>query len=223
MKAVIIMAREPKPNIVKTRFTPPLDPVDASRIYHGFLLDKIEQVEGINDSDRFVAYTPETSRKFFESIAPQDITLIAQSGKDLGERLANISKMLFRNGYKRIVIIDSDSPNLPSSYIISGLKALKRFDLVVGPCEDGGYYLIGLSSETPQIFQDIPWSTSKVTEITMKKARVLGKKLHLLEEWYDIDTFKDLKRLKSELDLDPDASGHGFFCKNTYKILSEIF
>jgi rSAM/selenodomain-associated transferase 1 len=223
MKAIVIMAREPEPHKVKTRLTPPLDPVTASKIYHGFLMDKIEQVEGIKEADHFVAYTPESSRYFFESIIPPDFTLLPQKGKDLGERLANICDTLFENGYVKIVMMDSDTPNLPSSYITDGLESLKKTDLVLGPCEDGGYYLIGLSSNMPQIFQGIPWSTSNVTEVTMRKAQALGKKIFLLEKWYDVDTISDLRRLKSELDAYPEVSNDVFFCKNTYKIVSEIF
>lgn len=223
MKAIVIMAKEPEPHKVKTRLIPPLDPVTAAKIYHSFLLDRIDQVTGISDVFHFVAYTPESSRKFFENIIPHDFTLLSQRGKDLGERLANICDTLFENGYEKIVMMDSDTPNLPSSYITDGLKSLKKTDLVLGPCEDGGYYLIGLRKKMPQIFQGIPWSTSNVTEVTMRKAQALGKKIFLLEKWYDVDTIEDLARLKSELDAYPELSGDVFFCKNTYKIVSEIF
>ncbi|UCE36466.1 MAG: TIGR04282 family arsenosugar biosynthesis glycosyltransferase [Thermoplasmata archaeon] len=222
MNAIVIMAREPKPNKVKTRLTPPLDPQTASKIYHGFLLDRIEQVESLREVDHFVAITPESSDSFFKDIIPKDFALLRQKGKDLGERLSDISNTLFKKGYEKVVMMDSDSPNLPSRYISEGLKMLNKADLVLGPCEDGGYYLIGLSSNMPQIFQDIPWSTSRVTEITNKKAKALGKKISLLEEWYDVDTFEDLKRMRTELDSYPKAPNDIFFCKNTYSIISEI-
>jgi rSAM/selenodomain-associated transferase 1 len=222
MHAIVIMAKESKPGYVKTRLTPPLDPQIASKIYHGLLLDRIEQVECLREADHFVAYFPKSSLHFFENIIPSSFSLLPQKGKDLGERLANIFSTLFEDGYERIVIMDSDSPNLPSRHISEGLDMLDKADLVLGPCEDGGYYLVGLSSNMPQIFQGIPWSTSKVTELTIKKAKVMDKKISLLEGWYDVDTIEDLKRLKKELDAYPETLKDIFFCKNTYKIISEI-
>jgi rSAM/selenodomain-associated transferase 1 len=222
MKAIVIMAREPEPNRVKTRLMPPLSPGDASRIYESFLLDKIENIKAIREVDRFVAYTPETSRNYFEGIIPSEFNLIAQKGKDLGERLANVSDSLFKNGYYGIMMMDSDTPNLPSSYIISGLEALDENDLVVGPCEDGGYYLIGLSRQIPEIFQGIPWSTPDVTKTTIMKAQSGGRSLSLLKKWYDVDTIEDLMRLKRDLDAAHDGSKTDLKCRNTHKILSEI-
>jgi rSAM/selenodomain-associated transferase 1 len=222
MKAIVIMAKEPVENQVKTRLTPRLDPQTASKIYHGFLLDRIEQVENLREVDHFVAITPESSGSFFEDIIPKDFTLLRQKGKDLGERLSNISNTLFESGYKKIVIMDSDSPNLPSDLITSALTELNNADLVLGPCKDGGYYLIGLSSHESKIFQDIPWSTSKVIEITKERAKAQGKNISLLEKWYDVDTIEDLIRLKNDLDRHHEKPNYMYFCKNTYKIISEI-
>jgi rSAM/selenodomain-associated transferase 1 len=222
MNAIVIMAKEPKPGNVKTRLTPSLDPQTASRIYHSLLLDRIEQVESLKEADHFVAYFPKSSLNFFENIIPSSFSLLPQKGKDLGERLANIFNTLFKEGYERIIIMDSDSPNLPSRFISEGLKMLNKADLVLGPCEDGGYYLVGLSSNMPQIFQEIPWSTSEVTEFTVKKAKALDKRISLLEKWYDVDTIEELKRLRIELDSYINTPNDIFFCRNTYKIISEI-
>jgi rSAM/selenodomain-associated transferase 1 len=222
MKAIVLMAREPRPNLVKTRLTPPLDSADASRIYHSFLLDKIEQVYGLDGVGRFVAYTPDSSREFFSTIVPKGLRLIPQKGEDLGEKLANLSSSLLDEGYDGVMLMDSDTPNLPSGFTISGLEALNENDLVVGPCEDGGYYLIGLSRKIPEIFRDIPWSTPEVTPTTIKKSSALGLRTAMLQKWYDIDTFDDLKRLKRELDALLDNSEAYSRCKNTHRTLSEI-
>lgn len=222
MKAIVIMAKEPQPNEVKTRLTPPLDPQTTSKIYHGFLLDRISQVESLREMEHFVAITPESSGSFFKDIIPKDFTLLRQRGKDLGERLSNISNTLFENGYKKIVIMDSDSPNLPSNLITSAFTKLNNVDLVLGPCEDGGYYLIGLNSPEPEIFKNIPWSTSEVSEITKERAKVQGKNISLLRKWYDVDTIEDLIRLKNDLDNYPENPNDMYFCRNTYKIISEI-
>ena len=219
--AIVIMAKSPLPNQVKTRMIPALDPSTASSLYHNFLLDKIEQVENI-DAHPFIAYTPENGADFFRSIIPPGFTLINQVGSDLGERLTNISNHLFRQGFKKISILDSDTPNLPPEYIQKGFERLDESDVILGPCEDGGYYLIGLRANHPQLFIGIPWSTPGVTELTIRKAQTSGLTICLLEKWYDIDTLEDLKHLKYDLETTSNNRKSSFFCKNTYRAISRL-
>lgn len=213
MDAVVIMAKVPRPNEVKTRLTPPLDPESSSRLYCSFLLDKLEQVNDLKGINPMIAYTPHESSDFFKSILPTGFSLIPQNGANLGERLANVSGCIFKQGFNKVVILDSDSPNLPSQYIYDSLACLDKADAVVGPCFDGGYYLIGFNSYMPELFHDIPWSSSRVTELTIEKAANCGKTILLLNEWYDVDTWEDLLRLKRDLERPLPGS---FFCKNTY-------
>jgi rSAM/selenodomain-associated transferase 1 len=216
MYALVIMAKAPVPNEVKTRLTPPLKPEEASYLYQNFLLDKIEQVKSI-ETRRFISYTPEKSETFFRSIVPSGFSLISQAGADLGEKLVNVSNGLFAQGAEKVMMLDSDTPNLPTDYIKEALSLLDEVDVVIGPCEDGGYYLIGMRSFMPELFIGIPWSTSRVAELTIMKAQKLGLTVSLLQEWYDIDTAIDLKRLKKDLDS---PSENCFFCENTFRTLS---
>ncbi len=216
MNAVVIMAKAPFPNEVKTRLTPSLKPEAASCLYHNFLLDKIEQVKSI-EAQRFISYTPETSEAFFRSITPAGFSLISQVGANLGERLANVSKRLFAQGAEKVMMLDSDTPNLPAVLIRDGLSRLDDVDVVVGPCEDGGYYLIGMRSWVPELFHGIPWSTSEVTDLTIRKAQSLDLSVSLLDRWYDVDTVIDLERLKRDLQL---PNKNCFFCENTYRYFS---
>lgn len=215
------MAKAPLPAQVKTRMIPSLDPLTVSNLYYNFLLDKIEQVKNIK-AQAFIAYTPETEFDFFRSIAPPGFDLINQVGSDLGERLANISRSLFGHGFKKVLILDSDTPNLPVEYIEKGLEQLDNSDVVIGPCEDGGYYLIGLRASQPHLFRDIPWSTSRVTELTVNKAQSSGLIVSLLEKWYDIDTPEDLKRLKNEMELPSNNRKNSFSCENTCSAISKL-
>ena len=112
-----------------------------------------------------------------------------------------------------MVILDSDSPNLPSGYIYDGLECLDKADAVIGPCLDGGYYLIGLSDHIPELFRDIPWSTG----VTLERAASVGIFLSLIDEWYDVDTWEDVVRLKRDLGEPLDGS---FDCKNTYGMMA---
>lgn len=217
MYAIAIMAKAPFPNKVKTRLTPLLSPFEASQLYHSFLLDKITQVKSIKGVRPFVAYTPGSSESFFRSIIPPGFSLISQAGKDLGERLTRVSKELFAQGAAKVLILDSDTPNLPIDHIREGLARLDEGDVVLGPCEDGGYYLIGMRIFIPEIFNGVPWSTDMVTELTMKKVQALGLTVSMLPGWYDVDTEKDLKRLIQDLEF---PSKNSFFCENTHRTLS---
>ncbi len=218
--ALAIMAKAPNPGEVKTRLIPPLEPETSASLYHNFILDKINQVKNIKEAKPFIAYTPEKSEPFFKKIAP-GFTLISQVGADLGMRLTNLSNTLLNQGYRKVVILDSDTPNLPLEYIRLALQRLDQFDIILGPCEDGGYYLIGLKSFFPEIFNEIPWSTSRVTKLTIKKAEAIGLTIFLLNEWYDVDTLKDLIRLKRDLDSKLKNRDDNF-CENTYRFISDI-
>jgi rSAM/selenodomain-associated transferase 1 len=221
LNAVVIMAKSPLPNKVKTRLIQWLDPSTVSSLYYNFLLDKIEQVKNI-EAHIFIAYTPENAADFFRTIIPPGFTLINQVGLDLGERLVNISKCLFNVGFKKVAILDSDTPNLPPEYIQKGFTLLNKSDVVLGPCEDGGYYLIGLKANQPQLFNGIPWSTPKVMELTIEKAQSSGLTICLLEKWYDIDTVDDLKRLRYDLDTTSENQKTSFFCEKTYRAISRL-
>jgi uncharacterized protein len=220
MDAIVVMAKAPQPGTVKTRLSPPLDPCEASFLYSQFLLDKIEQLKRIRGPRRYIAYTPDTARTFFASITPDDFDLIPQAGRDLGERMAGIARAFFSEGFDKLLIIDSDTPNLPPRYIREGLHRLDHADVVIGPCDDGGYYLIGTRRNMPELFSGIPWSTSAVAGMTAATAVRLGVTVSLLEWWYDIDTAGDLLRLKA--DLDSPRNRNGFFCAHTYRALNKL-
>jgi rSAM/selenodomain-associated transferase 1 len=213
------MAKKPIPNKVKTRLIPTLSPTTAAKLYHNFLLDKIEQVNKITDAKPVIAYSPPSSKIFFKKIIPKGFTLIEQIGENLGERLSNISNMLFHQGFSKIILMDSDTPNLPSEYLYQAIKYLNQVDIVLGPCVDGGYYLIGSRYYFPDIFREIPWSTSKVIQATINKIILLGATFRYLDKWYDVDTIKDLIRLKHDL---TSSNQKECYCKNTRKIISQI-
>ncbi|MBE0522513.1 MAG: TIGR04282 family arsenosugar biosynthesis glycosyltransferase, partial [Candidatus Methanoperedenaceae archaeon] len=211
MNAIVIMAKAPLSGMVKTRLLSRLESGEAAILYRCFLLDKIEQVKHIDNASHFIAYTPANTRALFRELIPRDFTLVEQNGAHLGERLSNISKNLFSQGFKKVIILDSDSPNLPRDFISEGLDRLDNTDVVLGPCEDGGYYLIGARAHFPGIFKNIPWSTQDVTGKTIEKAKGSGLVVSMLEPWYDVDTIDDLLRLKKDLD-NSSRKNQQFFC-----------
>ncbi|MFI1773200.1 TIGR04282 family arsenosugar biosynthesis glycosyltransferase [Thalassobellus citreus] len=115
-----------------------------------------------------------------------------QEGNDLGERMKNAFKKGFEDGYKRIVLIGSDLPDINSQHIENGLKALNNTEVVFGPAEDGGYYLIGLNKMHDFIFENKPWSQSNLLEKTCSELDKKNIKFTTLVSLNDIDTFEDL-------------------------------
>lgn len=202
MKSILVMvAKEPVPARVKTRLCPQLSPTCAAELYSCFVQDMADEMSRLTASDDpssrvsvALAYTPEESAAAFKAILPVPIPLFPQHGSDLGERLLDIFEKLCGNGYDQVHIINSDSPDMPRSLISEAARLLEapQTDLVLGPCTDGGYYLVGLKKPVPELFRDMPWSTDRVLEMTMERARMLGLSCALLEPWYDIDTHDDL-------------------------------
>lgn len=115
-----------------------------------------------------------------------------QDGIDLGERMKNAFKEGFENGFKRIVLIGSDLPDITANHINKGLERLKQHDVVFGPAEDGGYYLIGLSKMYDFVFDNKPWSETHLLEETLEELKKKRVKFATLETLNDIDTYEDL-------------------------------
>jgi len=199
--AVAIMAKAPLPGQVKTRLCPPLSPDEAAGLYRCFLLDKIQQVRALARARPVIAYAPEEAGQIFGTMAP-DLELLPQRGADLGVRLTGILERLLEAGHDGAVAIDSDTPTLPIHLLQQAVDRLAddpALDGVLGPTEDGGYYLIGLKAPQPVLFTDMPWSTADVLPETIRRAEGRRLRLAQLRPWYDVDTPEDLDRLRSEL------------------------
>ena len=123
----------------------------------------------------------------------QDDYKTVQEGHDLGSRMKNAFKKGFDDGYQRIVLIGSDLPDITEKHINKGLRELKETEVVFGPAEDGGYYLIGLSKSHLFIFDDKPWSQSNLLKETLSELESKNIKFATLVTLNDIDTFEDLK------------------------------
>lgn len=195
------MVKQPVAGGVKTRLCPPLTPEQAAELYRCFLLDKMAQVRRLPAAAACLAYTPREAEGFFRDLADQTFSLIQQEGTDLGERLDRLSERLLAAGHPGVVIIDSDTPSLPDDFLAEAVACLDNggMDAVLGPAEDGGYYLVGLRCPAPTLFQGVAWSTEAVLRQTLAKAAAAGLTVHLLPPWFDVDTGKDLERLRNTL------------------------
>lgn len=197
INALIIFAKAPVPGEVKTRLQPHLSPEECASIHASFIKDTIMLAKRVKGAAIFLACHPGVENPFFQKLSEDfDIRLMTQNGKDLGERMSNAIKRGLEMGYKRVVVIGSDSPDLPPEYIKAGFEMLDSTDMAVGPARDGGYYLIGGRRELP-VFDGIPWSSDKVFELTLEKAGRYGITFSVLEKWYDIDTWEDLQRFRA--------------------------
>jgi len=195
LPVLVMMARRPEAGRVKTRLCPPLTAEQAAMLYTAFLHDLVELLRRIPAVHLLIAYTPDTAGDYFAALAP-DIARRPQRGIDLSARLATITTDLFDEGAPAVVVIGSDSPALPAASIEEACAALTNgADLVLGPADDGGYYLVGLRQSMPVLFTNVVMSTATVLHDTLVIAEQLGLRTTLLARWYDVDTFADLKRL----------------------------
>lgn len=194
-RALVVVAKAPLPGLVKTRLYSYLSPAGAAGLYECLLGDIVAKLENYKESDLWLAFTPGDEEYFRRNYSA--LRLLDQRGKDLGERLHHVFVDLFGRGYREIVIADSDSPTVPLSSIDQAYQQLSErgCDLVLGPSEDGGYYLIGLKRAAEHIFHDIPWSTNRVLHTTLERAGELALRAGLLPPAYDIDIEDDLRRV----------------------------
>jgi uncharacterized protein len=199
--AIAIMAKAPSPGQVKTRLCPPLTPIEASALYQCFLLDKIAQVSALHGVMPVLSYDSVEAKPLFAALIPPHFLLVPQLGDDLGARLLSTFDQLFQLGFTEVMAIDSDTPTLPMAYLEHALQliAMPGTDVVLGPTEDGGYYLIGLRRSRPELFAHMPWSTPQVFPETMRRSEQNGLAVACAEGWYDVDTPDDLVRLRESL------------------------
>jgi uncharacterized protein len=199
-----IMAKAPRAGAVKTRLCPPLRPPEAAELARCFLLDAVERAAGVVGVRPVLAYAPVEARGEFESVAP-GFALLAQRGEDLGARQARLISDVLSLGHQGALVIGTDSPTLPRECLDEAVSLVMApdVDLVLGPTDDGGYYLIGLRAPCPALFEGMPWSTSAVLPRTLDRAQRLGLRVACLPAWFDVDTKADLERLAAELAVIP--------------------
>ena len=224
---VIVFAKNPVPNQVKTRLTPTLSPEQAALLYTAFLTDWCEALAKLPGVDLIIAYTPVEAESDLRTLIGERPIYTPQIGVDLGERLTSATHWAAEQGYTKILLVGSDSPTLPTSYISQAYTRLDSRDIVIGPSTDGGYYLIGFSvgnlTETvPYIFEEIAWSTADVFQQTVARIGSLKATLGVLPPWYDIDTAEDLEFLQAHISA-MRLSGEDVQAAKTESLLAKIF
>jgi hypothetical protein len=194
------MAKAPIAGAVKTRLCPPLRPDEAAELARCFLEDRVEQLGAVLAGDRLVAFTPPEQARAVRALVPRSVRLVPQRGADLGARMSGLLGDLLAEGYAGALVVGTDTPTLPTAYLAEAVTVLRQAaaDVVLGPSEDGGYYLIGLTSPAPELFDDMPWSTAIVYEETLRRAHAAGRRVAILPTWFDVDRVADLARLRED-------------------------
>jgi hypothetical protein len=195
MSTIVIFARAPQLGEVKTRLARTIGAERALALYEAFVDDTCALTQGLG-ARRVLAVAGDVDHPRIAHLAKsQRLAVEPQGDGDLGERMARAIATHVAGG--PVVIIGSDAPTLPRAHLHQALDELMAADVVIGPSEDGGYYLIGARVAVPELFSDVRWSTGEVLATTLAR---LGDRAHaLLPAWHDVDSAEDLERLRLEL------------------------
>lgn len=208
--ALGVMCKAPRAGAAKTRLAAVVGPEAAARLAACFLRDVAAAIEGAPDTlgrRGYGVYAPEGSEAALRDILPPSFGLVLQDDADFGMALASAARRLLDAGHDCAVLINADSPTLPSRLLVEAVERLRRTGdrVVLGPAVDGGYYLIGLKAPHPALFRDIPWSTAGVYGRTVERARAIGLDVDALPVWYDVDDADSFACLREELAGTPPA------------------
>jgi len=192
---VVIMARAPSLE-GKSRLIQDLGTDDGAGLRVALLRDTLESVSAL-EADKAVLYTPSDGEAEIRALTPFPAVFLPQCGQTLGDRMRNGARDLLASGFDAVVMIGSDLPSLPAAHVSAALGILRRRGdvLVLGPTEDGGYYLVGLMQSRPELFEGIPWGTPLVLQRTREAAEAFGIPVELAPRWYDVDSASDLRRI----------------------------
>jgi uncharacterized protein len=209
---IAFMAKASAPGRAKTRLVPPLTFEQAVDLNTAFLQDVADNLvlageracAGAGQKVAIVgyaAYGPPDAIDFFRRILPSSVGLIEAWLPNFGDCLFHTIGEILARGHQSAVVLNSDSPTLPTALLVETAEVLARPSdrAVLGPSSDGGYYLLGLKHAHAHMFEDITWSTERVAEQTLARAREIGLDVHRLPVWYDVDDVDALKRLDAEL------------------------
>lgn len=219
--AIAVMAKAPRPGKVKTRLVPPLTPAAASALSASFLRDITENIRlAAQDANihGFVAYAPAGCEILFDGTLAESTNLVLADGAAVsaagvhgfGRCLLHATQSLFAKGYKAVCLLNSDSPNLPTALLSQSAAALAEDGdrIVLGPAEDGGYYILGVKAPHLHLFEHVAWSTLSVADQTRERAQALRLPVVELDPWYDVDDAPGLLRLCHDLVAGQGVNGH---------------
>jgi len=200
-RTLVVMAKAPRPGMVKTRLTPSLPGEAVTEFYRCLLHDTIALALSLG-TVKVAIMCPAPDIEELEQLAGDDVEVVAQKGEGLAAGLTSVFAYFAAAG-RRVVAFNSDSPHLPVQVLAGAFVALSAHDVVVGPTHDGGYYLVGAKAAHPGLFDSDGMGTKSALEALLARAHVLKLSVSFSEPFYDIDVEGDLTRLAAELRVDP--------------------
>jgi rSAM/selenodomain-associated transferase 1 len=212
---IAVMAKASLPGKTKTRLVPPLSFEEAAAFNTAFLQDVAANIAAAGREAAigcYMAYGPPGSDDFFARALPAAVGLIEAWHQNFGDCLFAAIDQVLARGHGSAVVLNSDSPTLPTALLVECARELARPGdrVVLGPSSDGGYYLLGVKARHRRLFEDVAWSTEQVAAQTLARAAELGLEVHMLETWYDVDDRSSLHTLHGEL-----IEGHAYSARYT--------
>jgi rSAM/selenodomain-associated transferase 1 len=225
--ALAVMTKAPRAGKVKTRLTPPLTPAEAAALNTCFLRDTTGAISAASrkgGATGIAVYTPIGEEESYRGILPDEFQLVPQRGESFGERLICAAEDLLALGFESVCLIDSDSPTVPPQIYEQAARQLAQAGdrIVLGPSDDGGYYLIGVKKLHTRLFQDIDWSTELVWDQTIERAREIDLEVELLPAWYDVDDGVTLRRLCDDLFRSDSMTSDAYDASHTRSYLAKL-
>ena len=199
--AVVVMAKAPREGLVKTRLNGAYPKRDVVQLSDCMLRDTVELAQKLARVHVAVVCPSEDVDEIAARL-PAGVDVVGQRGRGLAAALVSAFEH-FVPDFRRVIAVDSDSPHLPVAILQSTFELLEANDVVVGPTEDGGYYLVGASAIHRRLFDPASIGTGNARDALLGNARALGLSVAFTEAWYDVDVPEDLRRLAAELRIEP--------------------
>ena len=192
-RTLVVFVKEPRPGAVKTRLAAAVGSQVAADFYRTLVETVLQATTPVpGEYERLVFFDPPEARRALREWLP-GVSLRAQGAGELGERLADAFARAFGRGATRVAIVGSDAPGVTRDTVLRALGALDEADVVLGPAEDGGYYLIALRAPRLELVRGIDWSTPAVMRQTLERAAAARLVVRQLEPLRDVDTLADLR------------------------------
>lgn len=200
-RTLVIMAKAPKPGVVKTRLAQSLPPEAVTALYGCLLRDTIALAKSLTGVEAAVM-CPESDQKDLADFLGNGLKVVAQKGEGLAAGLTSVFAYFTAQG-QHVVAFNSDSPHLAPSVLYGAFEILATKDIVVGPTNDGGYYLVGAKAAHPSLFEGDGMGTRTALDRLLTRAKMMELSTDFTEPFYDIDVADDLIQLARELRLAP--------------------
>jgi rSAM/selenodomain-associated transferase 1 len=215
--SILFFVKHPAAGNVKSRIAAAIGDDNALALYRDFILDMLDTIERTS-IPCIVCVSPPDAVTAMSAWLGSRRTYLPQIGSDLGERMELAFRAIFAQGIDVAFLIGSDLPDLPGAILREAQGSLGTNEAVIGPAQDGGYYLIGFRKDAflPDAFRDMTWSRPDVFERTMQVLRQKGLRTHTLPSWQDLDTLEDLRELERR------SRGTGFSASRTMRRLASI-